>query len=109
MPKELLREIRKLEVRLDNLLREEEVFIKELKGWIEKFKELNRNLEELEKGAGHGNVEKLMNLRLEVIKIFSEVMKKGSESEHERSHLLESYGSLLLVMEEKFKELLSNL
>ena len=48
-----------------------------------------------------------MKLRLESIKALSEALQKGSKAEHERSHLLESYGALVLAMEKEFYDLLS--
>jgi len=59
MSKELSREIRKLKVRLEDYLKEEEEFVKQ------------------------------------------------SMAEHEKSHLLESYGALILSLEEEFRELKS--
>jgi hypothetical protein len=44
----------------------------------------------------------LMKLKLEAIKAYSEVLKKESKAEHEGSHLLESYGALILALEEEF-------
>ena len=49
MPRELSREIRKLEVRTDNFLRKEEAFTKELERCINRFKEMNKNLEDARK------------------------------------------------------------
>ena len=105
MTGELSREIRKLEVRLEGFLREEEEFVKELRKCLDKFTELNKSLEELKKEAGSKEVEELVNLRLEAIKALSEALKKGSEAEHEKSHLLESYGALVLAMEGEFRDL----
>ena len=107
MPEELFREIRKLEVRLEDFLNENREFVNELRACINKFKELNKSLEELKTEAGPKKVEELMNLRMEAIRALSETLKKGSEAEHEKSHLMESYGSLVLALEEEFKELLS--
>jgi len=95
----LLREIRKLEVRLEDYLKEEESFVKELRNLLNRFRELNDKIVDKE-------VKEAINLRLEVIKVFSETLRKESEAEHEKSHLLESYGSLLLALEEEFKGLL---
>jgi hypothetical protein len=106
MPGKLSREIRKLEVRLEGYLGEEEGFVKELRKCIDKFTELDKNLKELKTKAGPEKVEELTNLRLEAIEALSEALKKGSEAEHERSHLLESYGALILAVEREFRDLL---
>lgn len=99
MPGELSTEIRKLEVRLEGYLEEEGVFVKQLKKCLGKLKVLNKDLERLKTEVGRKKVEELMNLRLEVIKALSEALKKASDAEHEKSHLLESYGALVLAME----------
>lgn len=109
MHDELPREIRKLEVRMEGYLKEEDAFVKRLRECIHKFRELNKNLESLKKDVGLKEVEELMSHRFEAIKAYSEMMKKASEAEHEKSHLLESYGSLLLALEEEFKELFMRL
>ncbi|MCW3987577.1 MAG: hypothetical protein NWE87_04610 [Candidatus Bathyarchaeota archaeon] len=106
MPEKLLREIRKLEVRLEGFLKREEVFVKGLKKCLDKFRELN-DLERLKTGTDPEEIEELMNLRLEAVKALSEALKKASQAEHEKSHLLESYGDLVLALEEEFKDLLS--
>lgn len=96
MPERLLREIRKLEVRLEDYLKEEESFVEELRILLNRFKELNEKIESKE-------VNEAANLRLEAIKALSETLKKEGEAEHEKSHLMESYGNLLLTLEEEFK------
>ena len=106
MPEELSREIRKLEVRLDGFLKREEVFVEGLKKCLDKFKKL-KNLERLKTGTAPEEVEGRMNLRLEAIKALSEALKKASQAEHEKSHLLESYGALVLALEKEFKDFLS--
>ena len=96
-----------MEVRLKGFLTMEEEFVKELTKCLDKFTELNKSLEELKTEAGSKKVEELMDLRLEAIKALSQALKKASEAEHEKSHLLESYGALILAMEGEFKDLLS--
>jgi len=108
MPEELSREIRKLEIRLEDSLKHGEDFVKVLRSCLKKFKELNNIIESLETRPDSKRVRELTGLRLEVVKAFSEALKKGSEAEHEKSHLLESYGALVLALEEEFKDLLSH-
>jgi len=107
MSEELSREIRKLEVRLGDLLKEEDGFIRELEGCIGKFKELEKSLEKLKKPGpiSSPKVKELMKLQMETIRAFSETLRRESRVEHERSHLLESYGALLLTLEEEIQRL----
>jgi len=105
MPEGLFREIRKLEVRLEDFLKENEEFMKELRTCLEKLRELNKNLEKSGASSSPGKIKILMKLRLETTKAFNEAMKKGSRAEHEKSHLLESYGALVLALEEEFQNL----
>lgn len=48
--------------------------------------------------------EELIKLRKEVTKTLSEALKNESKAKHEKSHLLESYGALILALEEEFKK-----
>lgn len=102
----LSREIQKLKVRLEDYLKEEEEFVKELKECIKKFDRLD-NILGTAKGNAKAlkNVEELMELRLDAVTALSEVLKRESTVEHEKSHLLESYGTLILLLEEVFKKL----
>jgi len=107
MLKGLPREIRKLEVRLEDYLKEEGEFVRGLRSCLNKFTELNENLERMKTGVEAKNIEELMRFRLEAVKAFSEALKRESMAEHEKSHLLESYGALVLSLEEEFRELKS--
>ena len=99
---ELLREIRKLKIRLDDFLKEEETFVKELRKCIEKLKDVSNRIEKLK-----SKPEELAMLRLEVARAFNEALKSESKAQHEKSHLLESYGALILALEEEFQKLCS--
>jgi len=101
MSEEMSREVRKLEARLESFLKDEEVFVAKLRGCLEKFKELNVKMAEIRLDSR--KTEELMKLRLEAVKALSETLKKESQSEHERSHLLESYGALIQALEEEFQ------
>ena len=105
MPEELLREIRKLEIRLEDCIKEEEEFVRELRKCLSKFSELSDSLEKSKMRTE--DMEKLMKLRLEAVKALSETLKRESMAEHEKSHLLESYGALILLLEEEFRKLKS--
>ncbi|MBS7632679.1 hypothetical protein KEJ15_03535 [Candidatus Bathyarchaeota archaeon] len=97
---ELLREIRKLEIRLDDFLKE--VFVRELRKYVEKLKDVSNRIEKL---AGKPN--RLAMLRVEVAQAFYETLKSESKAQHEKSHLLESYGALILALEREFQKLCS--
>lgn len=99
---ELLREIRKLEIRLDDFLKDEEAFAGELRKYIKKLKDVNNRIEKLK-----GKPNELVMLRLEVAQAFNEALKSESKAQHEKSHLLESYGAIILALEEKFQKLCS--
>ena len=99
---ELLREIQKLEIRLDDFLKEEETFVKELRKCIEKLKDVSNRIEKLK-----SKPEELAMLRLEVARAFNEALKSESKAQHQKSHLLESYGALILALEEEFQKLCS--
>ncbi|MEM2319273.1 MAG: hypothetical protein QXW82_02905 [Candidatus Bathyarchaeia archaeon] len=95
---ELLREIKKLEVRLRDFLNEEEAFIEKLKKFIEKLEEAYNKIEKL-KGEPEEST-----LRLEVAQALNEVLKSDGEAQHERSHLLESYGAIALALEKEIQK-----
>jgi len=101
MREELLRKIQKLEVRMDNFLRKEDTFIKEVTKWIDKLKELNTNLERWRGEANLDKAKELMELRLRIVESFNEMIRKESEAEHGKSHLIECCGSLLLAVEKE--------
>ena len=102
MSKEMLTEIRKLEARLEEFLKAEELFVKELRGCLETFKKLDKDMMQIKFGSR--NIDELMKLKLEAVKALSEALHKESKAEHEKSHLLESYGSLIQVLEETFQK-----
>jgi len=68
--------------------------VKELNGYIEKLK-TNRDSEK---------VEELMKLQLEATKALCKALEKESKAEHEKSHLLEPYGAIVLALEEEFQK-----
>ncbi len=106
MPEGLLREIRKLEVRLENFLKEESSFVKELKEFLQRLKEFNEKVKAAETVEDPRVMEELMSVRLGVIRAFSEAVKREGEVEHEKSHLLESYGDVLSALDVEFNNLL---
>jgi len=102
----LSREIQKLKIRLEDYLKEKEELAKELKECIRKFDRLDNALEKSRRSINPPeNVEELMELRLNAVAALSKVLKRESTVEHEKSHLLESYGTLIMSLEEEFKKL----
>jgi hypothetical protein len=96
---EFYREVRKLEVRLEDYLKDEEIFVKELQDCIVQFKSLHAPIEKL---GAHPTAEKIgevVKLKTEGEEIFSEAVTNQGKAEHERSHLLESYGALILALQ----------
>ncbi|MEM2896939.1 MAG: hypothetical protein QW265_01950 [Candidatus Bathyarchaeia archaeon] len=105
MPETFLKEIQKLEVRFKNFLESESEFIDEMKNSLESFKELNARMDELKIELKPESFKEFLKLKIETIDCFNRMLKKESGLEHEKSHLLESYGSLLLALEEETKNL----
>ena len=91
--------LRKFEVRLENFLASNKNFVEGLKLCLEKFKEINDRINSLEGKPNSNQIRGVMRLRLEALKAFCDVLKRESELKHEKSHLLESYGELILSLE----------
>ncbi|MEM3570869.1 MAG: hypothetical protein QW589_02935 [Candidatus Bathyarchaeia archaeon] len=109
MPEAFLKDIQKLEVRLKRFLENENKFINELKNSLKKFNELNDKIDKLKIEFKNESFKEFIKVKMETMNAFNEMLKKESELEHEKSHFLESYGSLLLILEEETKNLLSYL
>jgi chromosome segregation ATPase len=95
---EFLREIRKFEARLNDFLKEEEALTGNLKKFIEKLRDACDKIERLK-----NKPEELEALRLEIAQALNDVLKSEGEAQHERSHLLESYGALILALEKELQ------
>ena len=52
-------------------------------------------------------VKELKQLKLKVADKLNEALKEASKAEHEKSHLLESYGALISSIEHEFQSLCS--
>ena len=102
MSEELLNEIRKLEVRLQEFTKAEQKATESLKKWIDKLKNLHNSISKIKEKPEL--TEKILKLRLESIKAFHDALKEVSKAEHEKSHLLESYGTILLLLEKQLQE-----
>ena len=93
------REARKLEVRLDDYLKDEEVFVKSLRGCIEQFKSLHASIERSSLSLDPKKLNRILQLKKESEEDFSEAIINEGKAQHERSHLFESYGALILVLQ----------
>jgi hypothetical protein len=92
------KEIRKLEVRLEEYLQEEENFVKNLRKSIVHLKALQTEIEQIPVPISAEKAEEITKLKTEAIDSLSEALKSEGFAEHEKSHLLESYGALLLAL-----------
>jgi len=101
---EFSREIRKLEVRFGDYMKAEQEFVEHVKECIRVFGELMKNLEKRNKTFSSDEIEKLSLLKTEAIKSLGQVLKSEGNIEHEKSHLLESYGALILCLDEEFEK-----
>jgi hypothetical protein len=93
------REARKLEVRLDDYLKDEEIFVKSLRNCIEQFESLHASIERLGLNLDPSKLNQILQLKKESEENFSEAIINEGKAQHERSHLLESYGALILALQ----------
>jgi hypothetical protein len=96
---EFYREVRKLEVRLEDYLKDEDVFVKNLRACILQFNELHTSIEKLQKSSDAKKIGEVLKLKTKSVEAFSETISNEGKAEHERSHLLESYGALILALQ----------
>ena len=99
-------ELRKMEVRLKEFIEAENKATESIRKCINKFTELNSFVQSLSKENIQEQLQRALELRLEAIEAFYDALEKMSKAEHEKSHLLESYGSIFLALEEQFQKLL---
>lgn len=100
MPCELSREIKKLEVRVKDVMDEEKLYLKAVENCVARFRDIKEFIE-----ANSDDLEALKKLRLEAYEALNETMKAQSKVEHEKSHLLESYGALVTTVERELANL----
>ncbi len=96
-----------MEVRLAEFLEHEDAFVAELRSFIEQLKELHESMDRAETQLDSEKIKALKQLKLKVAEKFSEALKEASKAEHEKSHLLESYGALISGIEHEFQHLCS--
>lgn len=106
MAEKIEREAKKLEIRLSKFLEQEKDGIEALEECIKKFLKLSKAIEKMESKLTSKEFEEFLKLRLEAIQSFSNALEKMSKAEHEKSHLLESYGALISTLEEHFQQYL---
>lgn len=99
------REARKLEIRLGEYLNEEETFVAALRDCIAQFKLLHDFVEKLAPDSETKKIGEALALKLKSEEAFSKAVMQQGEAEHERSHLLESYGALILALQKLEDEL----
>lgn len=104
MSSEFSREMRKLDVRLEDYMKAEQEFVEHVKECIRILWQLMENLEKKGKTSSSEEIEKLSVLKKEAIKSLSQLLKSESSIEHEKSHLMESYGALILCLDEEFEK-----
>jgi uncharacterized protein (DUF1697 family) len=95
---EYFREVRKLEARLEDYLKEEETFVKQIRTCITQLKDLHTYVEQSPVPVTPEAAEKISQLKKDAVAALGETMHLEGEAEHEKSHLLESYGALIVQL-----------
>jgi len=106
LPNELSIEARKFDVRLKEFIEAEDRAFKSLMTFIARLKELNDFIDELPAELDLKAFKRAAKLRLETVKAFQDALSFMSKAEHEKSHMLESYGALMLSLDNAFKDIL---
>ncbi len=96
-------EIKKFEARIERLLDKENEFSQALRRFADELKAVGAELSKM-KARGIWDERKAAELRFRIIRAFNDAFSKQSELEHEKSHLIESYGRLLLALEVVLKK-----
>ena len=102
MSEELSREIQKLNVRVERFIEKEEEFVKCLRNCLSTFQALNHKFRLTNTQSNINMIKEVLTDKSEAIEALSKAMAKASDAEHEKNHLLESYGGLLLATESAF-------
>ncbi|GEM_PF-2266974 len=113
MSEELKREVRKLEARINSYIEVESDLInalKKLKENIEKIDEICNILTRSSKGDFSINdLIRILELRVEFTKIINEVLEEIGRSDHAKSHFIESFNTLFMLLEENVYSLATRL
>jgi hypothetical protein len=107
MFEELSREIQKLDARIERFIEKEAEFVKQIRNCLSTFQALNHKFRPKNTQSNVNTIKEILNVKSEAIESFSDAMAMASDAEHERSHLLESYGALLLATENAFMTFVS--
>ena len=99
----LMREAKKLRIRVRDYLEEERSFMKSLNLFLDKIEELDNKVH---KADVIPEREEMYKLHIGVYEALSDVLNKLSKVDHERSHMPESLGTLLTSMEKEFLKVL---
>ena len=91
-----VQEIAKLRVRISNLSKAQETTMLKQEQCLSKWEDLSV---ELQKPPDSVDKERVLRLRLEAFEALREAFESQSREEHDRSHIPESLGSLLLAIE----------
>ncbi|MFW6117022.1 MAG: hypothetical protein ACOC6G_00370 [Thermoproteota archaeon] len=99
MSSELRREIRKLEARLEDYIQANQKFVNYSRKWVKNLKELTEKMEETD------NPQERERLRREIINSLGNVLQEEGDLQHERSHIWESYGALILALKQDYQRI----
>jgi thiaminase len=102
---EFSREVRKLEVRLEDYVRADREFVEHSEECIILFKKLAKKLKSIGKTSSPEKIKGLSNLRRKAMKSLALALNGESSIAHERSHIFESYGALILSLEKELENL----
>lgn len=94
LPDKLLREIRKLEVRIEDYMEKNDDLSKVLSINLKHLKTLNESIERV---SGT-----LMKDKFDALQSLNNVFIRISSLEHAKSHLIESLGEIILSIEEEY-------
>lgn len=103
MTYKLSRELQKLQVRVKDVMEEEELYLKAIEKCVDEFRDTEESVE-----AFGDESEALAKLRMNAYEALNETLRAQAKVEHEKSHVLESYGALILSVEQKLAELKGN-
>jgi hypothetical protein len=104
MSQDFSREIKKLEVRLGEVAEKTSVFLESVKNCVSVFEELNDYLNLAPKKR---DLTKMISLHRSACEAYQEALGNHSNLDHEKSHLLDSYGALIATLERAFTASLS--
>lgn len=104
MSQDFTREIKKLKVRLSEVAEKTSAFLESVKKCVSIFEELNDYLKRAPKKR---DLTQMINLHRSACEAYQEALENHSNLDHEKSHLLDSYGALIATLERAFTASLS--